>query len=469
MKVSPLLFFVAFSPLAANAEPVSMGNRLELFADEFLIEEKSGVEFQVHRPEPGEVVLTAGEPWEGNTSGYFGVFQDGDIYRMVYRGWKHDSGDIKKVIHPEVTCMAVSKDGIYWEKPNLGVREFEGSKENNIIMTGMGCHNFTAFLDKNPDADPKAKYKAVGSDDWFAAAAKGEAKPKKKRGLYAFQSPDCIHWELATEKPVIFDGAFDSQNLAFWDEDRKEYRAYWRIFANKVRAIRTATSKDFIHWENQADLTYVEGTPVQHLYTNAIQKYIRAPHLFVGFPTRFLPDEGQRVEPIFMISRDGVEFTRYNEPVIPEDAPKDRKGNRSNYMTWGMLSLPEKPDEISVYATEAYYGSVPGRVRRFVYRVDGFVSLHAGEAGGEIVTKPVTFDGSTLTLNYAADPGGSVEVALLDESGKPVSGYSATLTGDSVAADVKWKGGSGLAELSGKPVKMRFRIENADLYSMRFH
>ena len=79
---------------------------------------------------------------------------------------------------------------------------------------------------------------------------------------------------------VITAGAFDSQNLAFWDAVRGEYRAYWRIFTagftdergwkpGGYRAIRTATSKDFIHWENQADLRYVDS-PAEHLYTNAI-------------------------------------------------------------------------------------------------------------------------------------------------------------------------------------------------------
>ena len=119
-----------------------------------------------------------------------------------------------------------------------------------------------------------------------------------------------------------------------------------------MRAIGTFASKDLITWEEPQFLQYPEGTPQEHLYTNAIQPYFRAPHLFIGFPTRFLP-KGERVEPIFMSSRDGLNFRRFNDAVIPETAPQDRSGNRSNYMTWGLLSLPGKPDELSVYATEA--------------------------------------------------------------------------------------------------------------------
>lgn len=452
-----LLFIVLSAPFAAFGDPINLGTRLELFADTFLIEEEKGaLSRHVHQPEPKEVVLIADEKWEGNTSGYFGVFQDGPLYRMIYRGWQHDPTNIAKAIHPHVTCLAVSEDGITWRKPNLGIKEFDGSKANNIIQTGLGTHNFTGFLDQNRKATADAKYKALA---WG------------RGGLIYFKSPDCERWSIAREKPVITRGAFDSQNLAFWDEERKEYRAYWRIFSKGVRAIRTATSSDFVHWKSHADLTYPAGTPTEHLYTNAIQPYPRAPHLFIGFPTRYFPKEKSRTEPVFMMSRDGVRFTRHGEPVIPESAPKDRRGNRSNYMAWGMLSLPDRPHELSVYAAEAYYGRGPVRIRRFTYRVDGFVSLRAGEAGGEIVTKPITFKGATLSLNCAVKDGGSLTVELLDESNDALPGYVsvAPLTGDSVQVPILWKNGRDLGSLTGKPVRLRFILKNADLYAMRFH
>ena len=72
-----------------------------------------------------------------------------------------------------------------------------------------------------------------------------------------------------------------------------------------------------------------------------------------------------------MTSRDGLHFNRWSEAVIPEDAPEDRKGNRSNYMTWGLLQLPGNDGEYSLYATEAYYTGPNSRVRRFTYPRDG--------------------------------------------------------------------------------------------------
>ncbi len=445
--VAVWLVVICASKLVFCAEPVDVGNRLELFADDHLIGDiKGDVRQQLVRPEPKEVVLVTDEPWEGNTSGYYTCFQDGDLYRMIYRGWQHDAQ--KKAAHKEVACYAESKDGIHWTKPNLGLFEWNGSKKNNIVWLTPGTHNFTAFRDDNPATPAESRYKAFGGGGG---------------GLLPFQSPDCIHWKQIQGKPVITHGAFDSQNLAFWDADRGEYRAYWRYFGNGVRAIRTATSKDFITWKKETDLTYPKGTPHEHLYTNAIQKYFRAPHLFIGFPTRYEP-KSQQVEPILMTSRDGHTFRRYAEAVIPRTAPKDRNHNRSNYMVWGMFQLPGKPNEISVYGTENYYESTPGRVRRFVYRVDGFVALRGGEEGGEMLTQPLRYEGRRLLLNSVVQPGGTLKIEILDNSGQ-VIGRAKPLSGEGVDVPVTWEKDP---QLSQGIVRLRFTLKNADVYSLRF-
>lgn len=444
---SVAVFVVTVCMPASAADPVDIGNRLELFVDDHLIAETEGdVSRQLIKPEPKEVVFETGESWEGNTSGYYTVFQDGDLYRMIYRGWQHDAK--MKAEHKEVTCYAESSDGIHWKKPKLGLFEWNGSKENNIVWLSPGTHNFTAFRDDNPKAPAEARYKAFGGG---------------RGGLLPFQSPDCIHWKLIQSKPVITNGAFDSQNLAFWDTDRGEYRAYWRYFGNGVRAIRTATSKDFIHWENESDLKYPKETPTEHLYTNAIQKYFRAQHLFIGFPTRY-ESKSQQVEPILMTSRDGSTFQRYADAVIPRTAPRDRNHNRSNYMVWGMFQLPGKPREIAVYGTENYYERTPGRVRRFVYRVDGFVALHGGNDGGRVTTKPLQYEGKRLLLNYKVRTGGSLKVEVLNDDGGVIA-VSKPIDGDAIDAAVNWERNEGFSE---GVLQLRFSLKNADVYSLRF-
>ncbi|HEV7406344.1 MAG TPA: hypothetical protein VGO11_25570 [Chthoniobacteraceae bacterium] len=449
------------TPIAARADesPIQLGGRRELLVDDFLIERLDGVALTPHQPEAREVVLTCDAPWEGNTSGYFTVFADEGRFRMYYRGWHFDPAT-KKETHAATTCLAESRDGLVFTKPKLGRFEYEGSKENNIVHMGdAATHNFTPFKDQNPAANPNARYKALGGVGQIVDG-------KSKMALRAYGSPDGIHWSPLAEEGVITAGAFDSQNLAFWDAERGEYRAYWRIFANKVRAIRTATSKDFLHWENQADLTYGDA-PAEHLYTNAVRPYFRAPHLFLGFPTRYQPKNSQ-VEPVFMTSRDGVRFRRWSDALIPITAPQDRDGNRSNYMTNGLLPLPGQDRELSVYATEAYYAGPGGRVRRFVYRMDGFVSARA-EAHGTLLTKPLTFAGAELRLNVASR--GVTRAELQDAAGRPIAGFAladcAPIQGDFVDQVVAWKGGT-LAPLSGQAVRLRVELQDADLYAFQF-
>jgi hypothetical protein len=460
-SVGLALLTLSFAPEIASAgEPVDIGARRELFVDELLIDSVSGdAERIVQQPVPHEVVLVTDQPWEGNTCAYYTLFEDDGLFRMYYRG-AHYNTETRKATHPEVTCYAESRDGIHWTKPNLGLFEFEGSTENNIVWAGVGTHDFTPFKDENPDGTPDARYKA------FGRGGGGEYA----KGLWPLKSADAIHWKLMADGPVITQGAFDSQNLAFWDSHAGLYREFHRTFRG-VRDIQTGTSSDFLHWTDPVFLDYGDA-PLQHLYTNAIRVYPRAPHMLIGFPTRFFPDQGQRVEPTFMASRDGLHFRRWLDPVIPESAPADRAGNRSNYMTWGLLELPGHDGEYSVYATEAYYTGPDSRVRRFTYRYDGFVALHAGADGGELLTKPLTFDGDVLHVNYKAAGSGSLRVELQNANGEPIEGFAAKdcqpLTGDEIEGVVTWKSGAVLADLAGKPVRIRFVARNADVYSFKF-
>ncbi len=445
--------------VASAADPIDIGSRLELFVDEYVVEDLTGdAEFCLKKPQPQEVVLVTDAPWEGNTSAYYTVFRDGDLYRMYYRGSHYDT-EKRRMVHPEVTCYAESKDGVEWAKPKLGLFEYEGSKQNNIVWHGLGTHNFAPFKDLNPACPDEAKYKALG-----------RGRRGGKGGLFAFQSPDAIHWTLIREEPVITRGAFDSQNLAFWDPHRKLYAEYHRGFRDGVRDIMTCTSSDFLNWTEPVWLSYPEA-PKEHLYTNAILPYDRAPHILIGFPTRFLP-KTQQVEPTLMASRDGRTFRRWTEALIPVTAPEDRDGNRSNYMAWGLVQLPGNDREYSVYASEAYYTGPDSRLRRFTYRVDGFVSVRAPAEGGELLTKPLTFDGDKLAINFTTGDEGSVRVEIQGSDGQAIEGFALAdgteLRGDAIDQPVTWKAGADVGKLAGKPVRLRFELKDADLYSFRF-
>ncbi|MCA9210042.1 MAG: hypothetical protein KDA55_16905, partial [Planctomycetales bacterium] len=108
----------------------------------------------------------------------------------------------------------------------------------------------------------------------------------------------------------------------------------------------------------------------------------------------------------------------------------------------------------------------------YTLRLDGFVSVSAGACGGELVTSPVIFEGDQLSLNFATSAAGTVRVELQDVAGKPLENFSLAdcepLFGDTVDRSVAWKQSPKLAAVAGTPVRLRFRLEDADLYSFRF-
>ena len=149
--------------------------------------------------------------------------------------------------------------------------------------------------------------------------------------------------------------------------------------------------------------------------------------------------------------------------------------NRNNMIAWGLLltksSLPGAPEEISLYSSEGYYQK-DCRMRRHTLRLDGFVSVHADAGGGEMITRPLLFGGRELVINFATSAAGSVRVEVQDEAGSPIEGFllddCPEIYGDEVDRTVQWKQGSTLEEVGGKPVRLRFVMKDADLYSIRF-
>jgi hypothetical protein len=493
LSITVLLALVWCCP--ANSEPIDVGSRLELFVDNHLIDSLQGdARVTLNRPCPREVAITHDQPWEGNNCGYTTVFQDGDLYRMYYRTGQFDlTGDKLNQSHRQLICYAESKDGVHWTKPELGLFEFEGSKKNNIIWDGVGRHNFAPMKDTNPDCPPEALYKALGG---LKGSPEGD-------GLFAFKSPDGIHWSLLQKEPVVTEGYFDSQNLAFWDSERGEYREYHRSF-KQGRDIMTSTSGDFIHWTKPTFLKYTDGRKTE-LYTNQITPYFRAPHILLGFPTRYITGLGHltplnaRLSRVshrygddytdggFMAGRDRLEFRMWGEAFIrPGPVRQGRWLYGGNYQNWGLVVtqafeppagvaplLPEADNqEISVYAYEGGWVGPANRMRRYTLRIDGFVSVQAPASGGELITKPLKFTGQQLVLNFATSAAGHIQVELQTPEGKPLPGHSLadseSIYGDTTTHTVKWKDSSDLTALAGRPVRLRFVLHDADLYSLKF-
>jgi hypothetical protein len=218
----------------------------------------------------------------------------------------------------------------------------------------------------------------------------------------------------------------------FWDANRDQYTAIYRDFQFGVRSIKYASSKDFLRW-TRGQWGEFGGAPAEQLYTNAATPYFRAPHIYLAMPRRFFPRKTYFKEleatrntgvsdAVFMSSRDGIHWNRFEE--------------------------------------------------------DGFVSASASCPGGELITKPLVFKGGSLVLNYSTSAYGSIRIEIQDANGQPLPGFyledSPVIFGDKIAQTVVWgRSGEGsdphpLARLVGKPIRLRFVMRDADVYSIQF-
>lgn len=283
--------------------------------------------------------------------------------------------------------------------------------------------------------------------------------------------------------PLDITGAFDSVNVAFWDPHAQCYRIFSRYFEDRpsggVRAIQSCLSDDFIHWTKPKPHVYAEGVPLEHFYTNATTPCPGAEHILLSFPKRFVPDRKRSTEgmdypggglsdAVFISSRDGVHWDRtFMEAWIRPGLDQKNWTHRNCAPAVGILETAS--DEWSMYVSENY-GWSTNRLRRVTIRPHGFASVHAGYHGGTMATRPLTFSGKTLRLNYATSAVGSVEVEIQDASGKPIEGFALSdmppLYGDELDAAIQWKGGD-LSTLSDKPVRFRFVLKDADLFALR--
>lgn len=490
-----LLAMMALATSTATAvwaqppEAVDIGSKRELFVDHHLIDALSGLELRMQRPVDRGPVLAFDEPWEGPFSGYATIIHAGDVYRAYYRGMgESDAGGDS---NPEqLVCLAESKDGVQWTKPSLDLFPRKDAPKTNIVLVGgQGVtHNFAPFLDDRPGVKADEKYKGVGGVD--------------PSGLFVFASPDGVHWRriqdapaLAKEDAQVREGesayVFDSQNVPFWSAAEGKYLLYYRIYQDNVRRIARVESDDFLAWRNPTLMEYRrangEPAPVEQLYTSQTHPYFRAPHISIATAARFMPGrvaiseqqaEAIGVDPryfhdlsdaVFMSARGGNVYDRtFMEAFVAPGVGAENWTSRTNYPARNVVQTG--PDEMSLYVNQNY-GQPTAHLRRYSLRLDGFAAVHADYDGGEMLTKPLLFQGSRLLLNFATSAAGGVKVELQRLDGTPIPGFALgdcpELIGNEIERAVVFSGG-GLDELVGQPVRLRFVMKDADLFALQF-
>lgn len=453
------------------SEPILIGDRCEPFVDLYLVDRMAGVTHRFQRPI--EIRNLAHPPSPGY---YSTVIYEKGKYRHYCRetipGYKGSDEDGNS---GEVTAYEESTDGINWTRPELGLFEVNGSRANSYVLANMPpfSHNFSPFLDARPGCPPEQRFKAL-------AGTMG-----KSGGLVAFVSADGIRWSKLRDDPVIKPPVagpatavplmFDSQNVAHWSATEKQYVAYCRQSIKGLRSIVRTASDDFVTWSPFVPVPgNLEG---EHLYTSQAHPYFRAPHITIGLATRFFPDKGRSTDIVLLTSRDGRSFDRVLKEAFIRPAPtKESWGNRGNYAALNVFPLRDDTPGIQAehwrYLNPQHMG-IMVRDRIYYLPVDAFASINAGFDEGEMTTKPLVFSGKELSLNFETSAAGFIRVEIQDAAGKVIPGYSAEdmkedLRDNNRGTIVAWKTGSDVSKLAGKPIRLRFVMREADLYSIRF-
>ena len=495
-----------------TSDVIDVGSGLEVFWDDHIVDTKRTTAVrQVHQPEYVGVVMTHDAPWEGDGCDFHNIVIDedarGTLYRMYYLGWQMSAMTPPEENAPPYTgirvCYAESRDGLSWTKPELGLVDYNGSKQNNILFDvnhfGYSWDNFMVFKDGNPKCPADERYKGIGVC-WGKADADGFGD-----GLCCFLSADGIHWRKGWRLTKA--GDFDSLNVAFWDPVRREYHCYFRCHHDQnppdrhgnvmTRDIRHMVSKDFRRWSTPKPLVYDEGAEDVALYTNVVQPYPRAPGIYVGFPSRYVerkkwtdtfdklpgvvhrrtrskhsPRYGLTVtDCVFMMSRDGFNFHR-EEDAFMEPGPENPLNwvYGDCYPARGILTLPGRrpgsDPELTFYNFEGHWSGKPESILRYVLRQDGFVSRRAPYAGAKLVTKPFIFDGDELALNFKTSARGDLFVTLREANGARAI-HSGEIIGNKIDRIVGFEDGKA-AEFSGKTVVLEFAMRDADVYAFQF-
>ena len=266
-------------------------------------------------------------------------------------------------------------------------------------------------------------------------------------------------------------------------------------FTTERKVMLEMESADFVHW-SQPQLLDFGDAPDIPLYTNVIQPYPYAPHTYVGFPSRYIErlhwtenfDELSGLEArelrykewpryalaitdcVFITSRDGVHFKKYDEAFIRPSPENGRNWHYGGcYPARGFVETPaDEPGaepELSLFVKENSWSGIPVELRRYRIRKDGFVSLHAGAQEETVVTKPFVYDGSKLYANVESSAWGYLYFTLILPDGKRVE--STEVFGNSTEKRIHFPE-QDLACWRGQEVVLEVRMRDADLYAIRF-
>ena len=440
-------------------------DRVDLFLDDdHLVAASEGVAVTPAAVEkhPDNPLLVHDKPWEQGLLNYTCVLQDVDegVYKMWYQMVSPEpQGERRSACH-----YAVSKDGLHWEKPALGLVEFAGSTENNILFVESENVNGTPsywVIKDYAEPDPAKRYKMMRHSWDFQG-----------RAAQMGWSADGVRWTFSEFGNLT--GSIDSQNVFFWDNQAGSYVGYFRSHVGGRRSIARATSPDLFHWSRMTTIHTPDekDAPTWHLYTPGVWKLAMARQSYVMVTTGF-DAESHEAYGQLGVSRDGIDWRRFREPFLPLGGDNDWDGGA--IYTIGSEATIDGRTAIFYHGSNTPAHSREGQRGIGVAFFDrgGFVGRRAIE-GGYLITHPlrVSDDRSRFSLLADVSPGGSITAELLDADGAVIDGFSRQdaepIEGKGDALEIVWRGAGELSRhLRERAVRLKLYLEQATVYGLR--
>lgn len=371
--------------------------------------------------------------WEARyDNGYPNVFFDPDkkLYRCYYTSIVLDkvssetslaqraAGAVYKARGSRITALlyAESEDGLVWSKPSLGVTEFMGSRENNVIR--LYAHGSCVFWDPH-EADCSRRYKMIARDDHF---------PRKLCTAY---SGDGIHFTDLTPIPELaYEMPGDTHNYVYWDDSRMRYILITRMFNRELRTSARSESPDFINWTKPREILKGAG-PDDQIYS---MTFFKNRDLYFGLPSVFHAGDGALshhdcIDIQLAYSGDTVNWDRIapGEHFIPRGRGRYPDGEYDCGCCFASAPV-EEGDQLRIY----YMG---GNGSHYKFRETGLclamvhkdrlagISPVAEELESVYTTILMQLNSSGICLSADIKEGGSIAAALLNQEGTEIEGY----------------------------------------------
>jgi hypothetical protein len=443
-----------------------IGTERQLFLDDHLIERMAGLRRTVSQPSKfaRNPLLVGDSPWAPQGPMMFSLIRDPDD--GLFKAWLSNYTDRFPGNEQFMTTYVVSRDGLTWDKPALGLIEFGGSTANNICFKGASnCCGFAVVKDPC-DPDPSRRYKAAYWDT---------GEDKQTWGVCVAFSPDGLRWTAHPGNPVVT-GTGDTHTLLGldgFDPAVGKYVGYFRP-GGGPRRIGRSVSDDFVHWSDVEVILAADEEDPDNVSFYGMDGFIYE-GLHIGFLWVFHNDEEPQLMDIQLVcSRDGSSWTRVGDRQV--FLPRGEMGDFDCYMVQQANPPIVVGNELWIYYSGnngMHWRDVPvaqSAIGLATLRLDGFVSLDAGEEEGTVLTKPLEFEGGQLLVNADASAG-QLTAELVNAEGQAMEGFTRTdcdpLTRDSLRHTITWGGRSDLREVR-QPVRIGFYLRKAKLYSFAF-